>query len=109
MKSVQQQIEQTTTRHHQRVAAELKAAIEKFPKWANDMYHALAVIGEEYGELQKAVVQYNYEPEKKVTIEDIRSEAIQTICMLHRFLNSLDHDQYRTNWNKSYPQHQLFE
>ena len=33
------------------VQAELKRAATKFPTWPTDPIHALAVLGEEYGEL----------------------------------------------------------
>jgi NTP pyrophosphatase (non-canonical NTP hydrolase) len=83
-----------TSRHNTEVSTELQKAIEKFPLWPNDMFHALTIIQEEVGELSKAVLQFNYEVDKGVTVGDIRKEAIQSICMLHRFLNSLDRDKY---------------
>ena len=58
------------------------------------MLHALAIVGEEYGELVKDVLQHHYEPNKGKTIDHIRAEAVQTIAMLHRFLNSLDAGKY---------------
>lgn len=77
------------------ISRELRSAIAKFPAWPNDMLHAMAIVGEEYGELLKAVLQFHYEPHKGETYEHIRVEAIQTIAMLHRFLNSLDCDMYQ--------------
>lgn len=71
------------------VIAELEKAIAKFPTWPTDPFHALSVLGEEYGELQKAVVQAVCEP-GKATIFDVRMEAIQTAAMALRFLASLD-------------------
>lgn len=71
------------------VELEMKRAVEKFPTWPTDPLHALAVLGEEYGELTKAVLQYTYEPHK-TSLEEIRSEAIQTAAMAMRFLISLD-------------------
>lgn len=82
------------SRHHTQVAAELQRATTKFPQWPDDMMHAVTIVGEEYGELLKDVLQYNYEPHKKKSLETIRAEAIQTIAMLHRFLNSLDAGRY---------------
>lgn len=38
------------------VKAELDRAVVKFPTWPTDPFHALAVLGEEYGELTKAVL-----------------------------------------------------
>lgn len=82
------------SRHHTEVGPELSRAVNKFPQWPDDMLHALAIIGEEFGELTKDVLQFHYEPNKQKTKEHIRAEAIQTIAMLHRFLNSLDTDRY---------------
>lgn len=77
------------SRHHYEVNGEMKKAVDKFPLWPNDMFHALAIIGEEYGEIVKAVLQFHYEPDKNVAMSHVEKEAIQTICMLHRFLNSI--------------------
>jgi hypothetical protein len=69
--------------------AEIKRASEKFPSWPTDPLHALAVLGEEYGELTKAVLETVYEPEKS-NVSDVRTEAIQTAAMAVRFLVSID-------------------
>lgn len=70
------------------VLAELERAIRKFPKWPSDPLHALAILGEEYGELTKAVLQVIYEP-RKATITDVREEAVQVAAMALRFIESL--------------------
>lgn len=75
------------------IAKELDRAVEKFPEFPTDPLHALAVLGEEYGELNKAVLQYTYEP-KKTSKEEIKSEAIQTAAMAIRFLISLEEFEY---------------
>lgn len=67
---------------------EIERAIAKFPTWPTDPLHALAVLGEEFGELTKAVLQSVYEPHKS-TAEDVREEAVQTAAMALRFLASL--------------------
>ena len=82
------------------VIAELAAATAKFPTWPTDPLHALAVLGEEFGELTKAMLQHTYEPHKGVTQQDIRDEAIQTAAMALRLVMSLPHYQYRAG-----PQH----
>lgn len=46
------------------VYGELSRAIEKYPEWPTDPLHALAVLGEEFGELTKDVLQMTYEPGK---------------------------------------------
>lgn len=73
----------------QEVQAELARAVAKFPTWPTDPLHALAVLGEEFGELTKAMLQFTYEPHKKVTRADIRAEAIQTAAMALRLAMSL--------------------
>lgn len=70
------------------VLNEVERATVKFPTWPTDPLHALAVLGEEYGELNKAVLQAVYEPHKS-TPADVREEAIQCAAMAVRFLMSL--------------------
>ena len=72
---------------------EIARAVEKFPTWPTDPLHALAVLGEEFGELQKAVLQSVYEPHK-ATPADVAEEAVQVAAMAFRFLASLDVYQY---------------
>lgn len=79
---------------NQEVLNEVKRATEKFPTWPTDPLHALAVLGEEYGELTKAVLQFVYEPHK-ATLKDIREEAIQTAAMALRFAASLSQYSYK--------------
>lgn len=82
---------------------ELERAVKKFPTWPTDPLHALAVVGEEYGELVKGMLQLTYEP-RKTTIYEVRIEAIQTAAMVFRLIQSLEeydfsksiqHDQSR--------------
>lgn len=79
------------------IKKELDRAIELFPTWPTDIIHAYSVIGEECGELNKACLQFVHEPGKKVSIEDIREEAIQTAAMAIRFIISLDQKLYYSN------------
>jgi len=71
------------------IKKEIKSATAKFPDWPTDPIHAMAVLGEEYGELNKDVLQLVYEPHK-TSLENMRSEAIQTAAMAVRFLMSID-------------------
>jgi hypothetical protein len=71
------------------VLAEVERANTKFPLWPTQALHAVAVLGEEYGELQKAVLQLCYEPEKS-SKDAVREEAVQTAAMALRFLYSID-------------------
>lgn len=82
----------TTDRPHEALNAvwsELDRALRKFPTWPTDPLHALAVLGEEFGELTKGVLQMTYEP-GKTSAENVRKEAIQTAAMALRFVASLD-------------------
>ena len=76
------------------VWGELERAVAKFPTWPTDPLHALAVLGEEFGELTKDVLQMTYEP-GKTSAENVRKEAIQTAAMALRFVASLDVYIYR--------------
>lgn len=71
------------------VFGELDRAVRKFPTWPTDPLHALAVLGEEFGELTKAILQMTYEPHK-TNAEEVRAEAIQTAAMALRLAASLD-------------------
>lgn len=75
------------------IGDELRAATDKFPTWPTDPLHAVAVVGEEYGELNQATLQHVYEPHKS-SIDDVRTEAIQTATMAVRFLMSLDEYEF---------------
>jgi len=96
------QAQYATSRHHTQVLPELVRAIQLFPTWPSDIGHAALIIGEELGEVTKDVLQYLYEPNKGKTLETIRVECIQSICMLHRFLNSLDAGAYAGQANPSH-------
>ena len=72
---------------------EVERAMRKFPSWPTDPLHALAVLGEEFGELTKDVLQLTYEPHKSCR-ENVRVEAIQTAAMALRFAASLDVYEY---------------
>ena len=70
------------------IMAEVERATRKFPTWPTDPLHAVAVVNEEVGELNKALVQAIYEPHKS-THEDVATEAIQAAAMTYRFVASL--------------------
>lgn len=74
------------------VVAELQRATAKFPTWPEDPLHAIAVLGEEYGELVQAILRHTYEPHKS-DLAAVRTEALQTAAMAIRFL--LGFEQYR--------------
>lgn len=70
------------------INAELARATAKFPDWPRDPLHALAVLQEEVGELQKEVLQAVYEPHK-TSVKHIRAEAIQVAAMAQMFIEGL--------------------
>lgn len=76
------------------VFAEVERATKKFPTWPTDPLHALAVLGEEFGELTKEMLQLTYEPHK-TSPEKVKTEAIQTAAMAMRLLMSLDRYHYQ--------------
>ncbi len=76
------------------ILAEVQRAKCKFPIWPTDPLHALGVVGEEFGELTKDVLQMTYEPHK-TNIDNVRTEAIQTAAMALRFAMSLDRYEYK--------------
>jgi NTP pyrophosphatase (non-canonical NTP hydrolase) len=76
------------------VLNELDRATAKFPTWPTDPLHAIAVLGEEFGELTKAMLQFTYEPHK-TNLDEIKKEAIQTAAMALRLVMSLDQYEYK--------------
>lgn len=82
-----------TIRNLDKILAEVDRATVKFPTWPNDALHAIAILGEEFGELTKANLQMTYEPHK-VTADDVASESIQTAAMALRFAMSLGRYSY---------------
>ena len=69
-----------------KVEVELNIALGKFPDWPADPFHALAVLGEEFGELTKETLQTTYEPEKGSSMVSVYEEALQVAAMAMRFL-----------------------
>jgi hypothetical protein len=78
----------------EQVLAELARAERLFPGWPTDPLHALAVLGEEFGELSQAVLQEVYEPHKNNPCQ-VRAEAVQTAAMALRFLIGLAAYEYK--------------
>ena len=77
----------------QMILDELATAKKKFPEWQIDPLHALAVLGEEFGELTKDVLQCVYEPEKS-SPDRVRAEAVQVAAMAIRFVENLNNYRY---------------
>lgn len=76
------------------VLAEVERATRKFPTWPTDPLHALAVLGEEFGELTKDMLQLTYEPHK-TSMSNVRTEALQTAAMALRLIMSLERYEYQ--------------
>lgn len=85
----------------QQIKNELVRAIAKFPTWPDDPLHAMAVVNEEIGELNQAVLQVVYE---EVDVDHVWEEALQSAAMLFRFLDSLDKNRYRFIVSKQHNQ-----
>lgn len=68
------------------VYEELKRAKSKHPDFPTDMFHQLAIMQEEAGEVTKAVLQYHYE---NGSLKDVKEELIQTAAMCIRMVESL--------------------
>ena len=56
------------------IQEEITKAVEKFPTWPTDPLHAIAVVNEEVGELNQALLQMTYEPEK-TSLADVRQDG----------------------------------
>lgn len=76
------------------VLGELRRAMVKFPTWPTDPLHAVGVLNEEVGELNKELLQLTYEPHK-VTRESVHTEAMQSAAMTLRFLASMGRYEFR--------------
>lgn len=74
--------------HLDEILREVDRATAKFPTWPDDVLHAIAILGEEFGELTKEAMQLTYEPHK-TSPEELATEAIQTAAMALRFAMSL--------------------
>lgn len=70
------------------IQQELERAEKKHPVFPKDMFHQLAIMQEEAGEVTKAVLHYHYEGG---TIGDIHDELVQTAAMCMRMLQYLSH------------------
>jgi len=71
--------------YHMAVSEELRRADEQHGE-AADLYEMLAVLGEEFGELQQAVLKYDYENGSR---DHMLEECIQVgamVCKTFRFI-----------------------
>ena len=82
-----------------KVYEELKRAITKFPTWPDDPLHAVGILNEEVGELNKAVLQAVYDAtgnqhQDAELLKRVEEEAVQVSAMATRFLRSIDDYRY---------------
>lgn len=75
------------------IEQELNRAVQKHPTWPDDPHHAANVVGEEAGEILKAVMEHTYEPQKS-SRADVQAEAVETAAMAVRFLLSMDRYEF---------------
>jgi len=68
------------------IDAELKIAEKKHPNFPTDIFHQLAIMQEEAGEVTQAVLHFHYE---KGTLEHVKEELVQTAAMCMRMLQNL--------------------
>lgn len=68
------------------IATELERAKKLHPNYPTDIYHQLAIMQEEAGEVAKAVLDYKC---NKASLNDVREELIQTAAMCVRMLENL--------------------
>ena len=71
------------------VILELKRATKKFPQWPTDPVHAVNIVAEELGELQREINQHVYSLTDDFDPTNLRTEAIQLAAMSLRFLLSM--------------------
>lgn len=64
------------------------------PLWPDDPIHAVVIVAQECGELQKAILKNVYDP-IKLDLMSVRDKAIQTAAVCVRFLDSLDRYELR--------------
>lgn len=76
-------------RKYEEIQDELERAEKKHPDFPDDMFHQLAIMQEEAGEVTKAVLQYKYEDG---TYEHIKEELIHTAAMCMRMLQNMKQD-----------------
>lgn len=65
---------------------ELKRAEKKHPAWPPNIFEQDAILNEEKGEVTKAILHYKREDG---SLDDVKSELIQTAAMCMRMLNNL--------------------
>ena len=68
------------------IKAELQRAENIHPDYPSDLFHQVAILNEESGEVTKAVLDYFYDAQP---FENIKTELIQTAAMCIRMLQNM--------------------
>jgi NTP pyrophosphatase (non-canonical NTP hydrolase) len=84
----------------QQVIDTVKKAQAKHPRWPYDPLHAMAILQEEVGELQQAVLERMYEP-LKAEEGAVDKETLHVAAMIVRFALS----RWRYDWHPKSDQH----
>ncbi len=72
-----------------KIKEEVISSLKKHPKWPDDPFHALSILGEEFGEVSKALLEH-FGTNQDIRLDDIRMELIQLGAMCVRMLDGLD-------------------
>ena len=75
------------------VIAELEAAKKKHPNWPDNVFEQLAIVGEEFGEIQQAALQAKHENGDP---RAVYHEAVQLAAMSLRLLLHLGRTESKT-------------
>ena len=68
------------------ILSEVERAREKHPEWPDDIIHAVAIVAEESGEAVRAALNHVYHGG---SIDEVRTELVQTAAMCIRMLENL--------------------
>jgi hypothetical protein len=75
------------------IRSEMDRASKVWPNWPNDPMHAMGVLTEELGEMQREANMLCYEPHK-ASKAALMNEAIQLGAMVFRFIASIESYQF---------------
>lgn len=73
----------------QKIKEEVISSLNKHPKWSECPFHALSILGEEYGEVNQAALEH-YKPKPNVSSDELRNELIQLAAMCVRMIDGVE-------------------
>jgi NTP pyrophosphatase (non-canonical NTP hydrolase) len=95
---------------NQDILNEIEYACNKFPEWPTDPIHAVTILAEEVGELQKAILQETYLPGiEGHSSQRVYDEALQVAAMALRFLTAFDNYVYEPSGQVTVTKIQILE